>query len=539
MMSAKNLRDSILQMAVEGKLVEQREEEGTAADLLASIREQRAQLVREKKAKPVKGGESVIWRDDDGHWFERRGKGEAVCIDDEIPFDIPDSWCWARLSMIAKYVQRGKSPKYSTIEKYPVIAQKCNQWSGFSIDRAKFIDPDTLSKYDRERFLQDGDLLWNSTGLGTLGRMAIYQSSLNPYGIAVADSHVTVIRTDFSWTSYQYLFSYFTGPSVQRGIEDKASGSTKQKELSLSTILEYLTPVPPLLEQVRIVSKIDELMPLVDDYSKVQEQREQLDRELPVKLRKSILQAAVEGKLTEQTDDDEPASLLLAGIREKRAQLVREGKAKPVKGGESIIYRDDAGHWFERRGKSDPVCIDEEIPFDIPFDIPDTWCWARLNSLATLTRGSGIKRSEVREEGLPCVRYGELYTTYDTVIDAPHSFVDQAVFDAAKKIGPDDLVLTLTGENDIDIGRAVINRTGETIAFGGDLLAVTDTQMNREYLLVALHSPALGKQRTQAAAGNIIVHLGAEKVGRFLIPVPPLPEQERIVEKWNSVALRE
>ena len=90
MMSAKNLRDSILQMAVEGKLVEQREEEGTAADLLASIREQRAQLVREKKAKPVKGGESVIWRDDEGHWFERRGKGEAVCIDDEIPFDIPE-----------------------------------------------------------------------------------------------------------------------------------------------------------------------------------------------------------------------------------------------------------------------------------------------------------------------------------------------------------------------------------------------------------------------------------------------------------------
>lgn len=104
MMSAKNLRDSILQMAVEGKLVEQREEEGTAADLLAFIREQRAQLVREKKAKPVKCGESVIWRDDDGHWFERRSKGEAVCIDDEIPFDIPDSWCWARLGSIVNVV---------------------------------------------------------------------------------------------------------------------------------------------------------------------------------------------------------------------------------------------------------------------------------------------------------------------------------------------------------------------------------------------------------------------------------------------------
>ena len=98
-------------------------------------------------------------------------------------------------------------------------------------------------------------------------------------------------------------------------------------------------------------------------------------------------------------------------------------------------------------------------------------------------------------------------------------------------MGPDDLVLTLTGENNVDIGRAVINRTGETIAFGGDLLAVTDTQMDREYLLVALHSPALGKQRTQAATGNIIVHLGAEKVGRFLIPIPPFAEQERVFGK--------
>ncbi|MGO4958929.1 restriction endonuclease subunit S [Bifidobacterium pseudolongum] len=530
MMSAKNLRDSILQMAVEGKLVEQREEEGTAADLLASIREQRAQLVREKKAKPVKGGESFIWRDDDGHWFERRGKGEAVCIDDEIPFDIPDSWCWARLVSVSSVVTDGDHQAPPQVgEGVPFLVISNISDGLLSFENTRFVPKKYYDNLDNTKKPMIGDILLTVTG---------------SFGIAVVvntdtafcfQRHIALIR---ALLSYAYLKKVLDSGYAYRYFETYATG-TAQKTVSLNTLRDFLIPIPPCLEQSRIVAKLDELMPHIDEYGKAHERREQLDCELPIKLRKSILQAAVEGKLIEQSDDDEPASLLLAGIREKRAQLVREGKVKPVKGGESIIYRDDVGHWFERRGKSDPVCIDEEIPFDIPFDIPDTWCWARLNSLATLTRGSGIKRSEVREEGLPCVRYGELYTTYDTVIDAPHSFVDQAVFDAAKKIGPDDLVLTLTGENDIDIGRAVINRTGETIAFGGDLLAVTDTQMNREYLLVALHSPALGKQRTQAAAGNIIVHLGAEKVGRFLIPVPPLPEQERIVEKWNSVALRE
>lgn len=521
MMSAKNLRDSILQMAVEGKLVEQREEEGTAADLLASIREQRAQLVREKKAKPVKGGESVIWRDDDGHWFERRGKGEAVCIDDEIPFDIPDSWCWAHIESVCENIVDcpHSTPRYENNKTgYYAIDTSCinDEWE---ITNFRYVD-----KWDFEKRIQRlkpefGDLVF--TREGSIGR-----SALLPDGDICLGQRVMLLRTGRLLFN-RYLQICLTAPFAFILYKSSTKG-TAAKHINVRDVCSFLIPIPPFTEQRRIVAKLDKLMPHIDGYGKAHERREQLDCELPIRLRKSILQAAVEGKLTEQSDDDEPASVLLAGIREKRAQLVSEGKAKPVKGGESIIYRDDAGRWFERRGKSDPVCIDEEIPFDIP----DSWRWARLNGLATLTRGSGIKRSEVREEGLPCVRYGELYTTYDTEIGMPHSFVDRDVFNAAKKLGPDDIVLTLTGENDIDIGRAVINRTGETIAFGGDLLSITDTQMDKEYLLIAFHSPAMGKQRTQAATGNIIVHLSAEKVGRFLIPVPPLAEQRQIADKF-------
>ena len=262
------LRKSVLQMAVQGKLAPQDPADEPASVLLKRIREQRRKMIAEKKMKPPKGGESVIYAGSDGRRYEKRtdAKGcesEPVCIEDEIPFDIPDGWEWTRLGTVATYVQRGKSPKYSSIEEYPVVAQKCNQWSGFSLEKAKFIDPDTVCKYGNERILQDGDLLWNSTGLGTLGRMAIYDSSKNKYGWAVADSHVTVIRTHENWFDYRFAFAYFAGPSVQSVIEEQASGSTKQKELTQETVKNYLIPIPPLAEQRRIVAQLEAVLPRI------------------------------------------------------------------------------------------------------------------------------------------------------------------------------------------------------------------------------------------------------------------------------------
>ena len=164
-----------------------------------------------------------------------------------------------RLDTICQYIQRGKSPKYSEIKKYPVVAQKCNQWSGFSLEKAKFIDPETVESYQKERILQDKDVLLNSTGLGTLGRVGLYDASVNEYGWAVADSHVTVIRPFSDYILQEYIYTYFANPTVQSVIESKAGGSTKQKELNLTTIKEYLIPIPPINEQKRIINKINEI----------------------------------------------------------------------------------------------------------------------------------------------------------------------------------------------------------------------------------------------------------------------------------------
>ena len=254
----KSLKKSILQEAIQGNLVPQCETDEPASVLLHRIKDEKKRLVKEGKLKKKDLVESTIYRGDDNKYFEKKGK-EIVCIDEEIPLEIPETWIWVRLDDICEYIQRGKSPKYSPIKKYPVIAQKCNQWSGFSIEKAQFIVPETISSYGEERKLQDRDLLWNSTGLGTLGRMAIYYSKLNPYELAVADSHVTVIRAFKEFIMPEYLYAYFTSYTVQSVIEDKSDGSTKQKELATSTVKAYLVPLPPYEEQKRIVKRIEEV----------------------------------------------------------------------------------------------------------------------------------------------------------------------------------------------------------------------------------------------------------------------------------------
>ncbi|RYQ32378.1 restriction endonuclease subunit S [Bifidobacterium pseudolongum] len=515
MMSAKNLRDSILQMAVEGKLVEQREEEGTAADLLAFIREQRAQLVREKKAKPVKCGESVIWRDDDGHWFERRSKGEAVCIDDEIPFDIPDSWCWARLGSIVNVVSARRVHK-ADWRSHGIPFYRAREIvklsAGLPITDALYIDASLYEKLSQSGAPQPGDLM--VTGVGTIGTSYVVQQGDLFY---YKDASVLCLenRCDFESSYLQLLMrSSMIGEQIRF-----LSAGTTVDTLTIRNATMLLVPVAPAAEQIRIVEKMNKLTPYVDEYGRANKQREQLNQVLPIKLRKSILQAAVEGKLTEQSDDDEPASVLLAGIREKRAQLVREGKAKPVKGGESIIYRDDAGHWFERRGKSDPVCIDEEIPFDIP----DSWCWARLGDLIDLRSGIDLDKklySDTERIGIP-------YITGASNLQNGQVLENRWTDSPRRKSMKGDLLLTCKGT----IGEMAYNPF-PVAHIARQIMAIKaiDDRM-LEYIRLFL---LFYVDKVKKAAKGVIPGIERADITGALIPIPALAEQCRIVEKVDA-----
>ena len=237
----KKLRAALLQAAVQGELNERTNE--NARDLLAAIQAEKTALQiagKLKKDKPL-----------------------AAISEEEIPFTIPENWVWVRLGDLCQYVQRGKSPQYSDIQQYPVISQKCVQWTGFDIIPAKFIDPKSISSYSDERILRNDDLLWNSTGTGTVGRIVKYHTDFNPYSLAVADSHVTILRL-FSCINVDYIEAFIKSPTIQSNIEDLCTGSTKQKELSLGTITNLPIPLPPLTEQQQIVAKLEALLAEID-----------------------------------------------------------------------------------------------------------------------------------------------------------------------------------------------------------------------------------------------------------------------------------
>ena len=522
-MTAQQLKNSILQMAVQGKLVPQDPNDEPASVLLERIRAEKERLIKEKKIKREKNP-SVIFKGADNTPYEKIGD-EVRSLVDEVPFDIPDSWEWVRLIDVCEYIQRGKSPKYSPIKKYPVVAQKCNQWSGFSIEKAQFIDPDSLSSYGPERLLQDNDLMWNSTGLGTLGRMAIYKTAANPYELAVADSHVTVIRPLKQFVLPEYLYYYFANPTVQSVIEDQADGTTKQKELATATIKAYLTPIPPLDEQRRILTKLSEVLPVVKCYGTVYDETVAMQEAFPERLKKSILQEAVQGKLVPQDPSDEPAEALLERIRAEKQRLIKEDKIKKDKH-ESVIFRRDNSH-YEKRG-SEEVCIDEEIPFEIP----ENWAWARLSSASISIADGDHQPPPQVQDGIPFL---VISNVSDGIVDFSNTrYVPKKYFDSLAEIRiPQcgDLLFTVTGS----YGIVIPVQTERKFCFQRHIALIKLGCLSSEFMRLWLSSPLVYEQCRRAATGTAQKTVGLASLKGLLIPIPPLNEQVRILQKLNTL----
>ncbi len=378
-MTGQQLKNSILQMAVQGRLVPQDPNDEPASVLLERIRKEKEQLIKDGKIKKEKNP-SYIFRGADNLPYEKVGKNEPVCIADEVPFEIPESWEWVRLkSITVKEIKRGKSPKYANSSNVYVFAQKCNVKLGvIDISLAKCLDMKAFEKYPIDEYIVNEDIIINSTGNGTLGRIGMFHDSdrINDFTI-VPDSHVTIIRA-CKYLIKSYLF--YTLKYYQPYLEKLGEGSTNQTELRPSAVAELFIPIPPIGEQKRIIEKLLEVIPMVNAYGDKEKELQVYNKDFPAQLKKSILQEAVQGKLVPQDPSDEPASALLERIRTEKERLIQEGKIKRDKH-ESVIFRRDNSH-YEKRG-SEEVCIDDEIPFEIP----ESWCWCRLSSFGIFSSG--------------------------------------------------------------------------------------------------------------------------------------------------------
>lgn len=486
-MKAQQLRNAVLQLAVQGKLVLQDPSDEPASVLLERVKAEKEQLIREKKIKPEKPLPEIT--------------------EEEKPFDIPDSWEWVRLGDICEYIQRGKSPKYSEKQKIPVISQKCVQWSGFSIEKAKFIDPETIDKYGEERLLKDNDLLWNSTGLGTLGRIVPYIQNANPFSLAVADSHITVIRTVKQYINPIYVYNYLSAPVVQSVIEDKAEGSTKQKELYTQTIKDYITPLPPLAEQERIVAKIEEIMPLIDKYEKLETELSKLEDDFPKNLKKSILQYAVQGKLMEQNKDDEPASILIEKIKAEKEQLIKDNKIKREK------------------------LLTEIMEEEKPFDIPDNWEWVRINEVFNFIDYRGKTPNKINS-GVPLITASNIKSGFMDY--TKKDYISRAEYEKRQTRGisqKGDLLFT----TEAPLGNAALADLDEYSTGQRIICLQKYCLVDNCFFMYSLLSDPMQKLILSNSTGTTAKGIKGEKFKMLLIPLPPLEEQKRIVARVDKL----
>ncbi|EGR1219924.1 restriction endonuclease subunit S [Vibrio parahaemolyticus] len=528
----KKLRELILELAVRGKLVPQDPNDEPAAVLLERIALEKAQLVKEKKIKKPKTLQTLS--------------------PESLP-RLPESWTWSYMQDITEYVQRGKGPKYAEEGSVRVISQKCVQNSGFDIEPARYIEEESLEKYQDERFLRENDLLWNSTGTGTVGRVnvlpSIKQKSL------VADSHVTVVRPLIM--NSRYIWCILMAPGVQARIDpfheqSLVSGSTKQVELNTSSVVTLPIPVAPIAEQDRIVAKVDELMELCDqleqqtetsieahqvlvttlldtltnsadadelmqNWARISEHFDTLftTEESIDQLKQTILQLAVMGKLVPQDPNDEPAAELLKRIAEEKAQLVKDKKIKKQKA-------------------LPPISEDEK-----PFELPSGWEWCRLDDICFgITSGSTPPKVNFNEsEGIP---YLKVYNIREQKIDFEYKpqFVDNDCHKtklARSVLYPGDVVMNIVGP---PLGKiAIIPDTypewncNQAITFFRPIVP----QLNKYIYTYLTAGSFLDSIELIGTAGQD--NISVTKSRSILLPTPPLREQKRIVNKVHELFL--
>ena len=521
-MKAEQLRKSILQLAIQGKLVPQDPADEPASVLLERIRAEKQRLIKEGKIKKDKG-DSVIFKGDDNCYYEKTGKSDPICIDDEVgEIELPNGWILCRLSSVADIYTGNSINENEKQKNYTGLS------SGYNYIGTKDVGFDHAINY------QNGvKVPFEQTSF----RIAHKNTPLLCIEGGSAGRKIGILQEDVCFgnklcafesfgVNPKYIYYYLQNPSFTQVFKEKTTGIIGG--VSVNTLKSLLFLLPPLTEQERIVTEIEKFEPLIAEYDKLEQQATKLDGEIYDKLKKSILQYAIQGKLVPQDSNDEPAAILLERIRaEKKAQL---GK-KYV---ESYIYKGDDNCYYEHiNGK------DVDITQEIPYDLPDSWSYVRFNDITKIITCGYAATPHYVENGMPFLSAKNV---------KPYNFKPQNY----KKISY-DLYAKLTNKNKPEFNDILMTRVGAGIGeaciidkqidfaiyVSLTLIKLRDIVLSR-FVLHWLNSPfgistalknIYGRDSSQ---GN----LNVDNVRNYLFPLPPLNEQKRIVEKIDEIFVK-
>lgn len=522
-MTADQLRKSILQQAIQGKLVPQDPNDEPASLLLERIREEKARLVKEKKAKREKNP-SIIYRGEDNSYYEEfAATGEVRCIDDEIPFDLPDGWVWTRLGEVVTVRGGKRVPNGYKLLETPtshIYIRVTDMKAGTLCDKdLRYID-DYVYEGIKSYTISSEDLYL--TIAGTIGKVGVVPASFHGMNLTENAVKLADIRID-----KMLLYSWICSDLIQSQFHQRTN-QVAQPKLAIVRIESTLFPLPPLAEQERIVAKIEELMPWVEQYGKAQSELDQLNNSIQGRLRKSVLQYAIEGKLVPQQAEDGSAEELLAEIQAEKQRLYAAGKLKKKDLAHSTIFRAEDGKYYEQVEKT-ITCIDEEIPFAIP----ESWRWVRFGEITRFSIGKTPERGNQAywfNGQYPWVSISDMPAT--GVITRTKEWISQ---DAASKCFREIVPKgTLLMSFKLTIGRTSLLHMDayHNEAIISIPLFVDFNDAFRNYLLHVLPIIANMGASKDAIKGKT---LNSQSIHNLLLPLPPLAEQQRIVSKLEEV----
>ena len=511
-MNGKQLKNSILQWAIQGKLVPQDPNDEPASVLLERIREEKARLVKEGKIKKDKN-ESIIFRGDDNSHYEKfLATGEVKCIDDEIPFEIPEGWEWTRMGNIGDWgsgstPQRGNSSYYGGSIPWLKTGELND---GVVYDTAEKITDKALKECSL-RLNKIGDVLIAMYG-ATIGKVAIAGIDLTTNQACCGCTPIIVYN--------EYLFYFLMASKVD--FVKKGEGGA-QPNISREKLVSHLMPIPPIDEQQRIVLAIKHILPYVTKYTRHQTELDRLNASIKPSLKKSILQEAIQGKLVPQDPNDEPASVLLERIREEKAKLFKEGKLKKKDLVDSVIFKGEDNKYYEQIGK-EVVDISE----DIPFEIPESWSWGRLSLLVNMRIGKTPARGDSTfwDNGVHAwISISDL-SQGDIIMTSKEKISD---FAASSVMGVKSQAGSLLMSFKLTVGKTAILGID---AYHNEAIVTISTMCDenyytRNYLAAILPLLTNYGDTKDAIKGKT---LNSQSLNALLIPIPPHEEQRRIIE---------